>query len=187
MKKCQSTRHPCVGLLQDANWWGKTKEMLTLKKVLEKMPDITFYWAGDGPYREKITDELEEYENFHWLGRLEYPDKVRDYLSEIDIYAIITGMDTTPLSLKEAQLMEKPVIATDVGGNSEIMIDGKTGFLVKEGDSNDIIQKISSFENDNSLAVNMGKSGKEFIQNEYSLNASAENFLRIIKPYIQKN
>ena len=51
----------------------------------------------------------------------------------------------------------------------------------------DVSKKISSFENDNSLAVNMGKNGREFIQKEYSLNASAENFLRIIKPYIQKN
>ncbi len=45
--------------------------------------------------------------NFHWLGKLEYPDKVREFLSEIDIYALITGMDLSPLSLKEAQLMKK--------------------------------------------------------------------------------
>ena len=49
--------------------------------------------------------------NFHWLGKLEYPNKVREFLSEIDIYALITGMDLAPLSLKEAQLMERPVIA----------------------------------------------------------------------------
>ena len=66
------------------------------------------------------------------------------------------------------------------------MIDGQTGFLVKEGDSDDIIEKISSLKNDNSLAENMGKGGREFIQKEYSLNASAENFLKIVKPYIQK-
>jgi len=177
--------HPCVGMLQDANWWRKTKEMLTLEKVIERMPNMHFYWAGDGQYKDKILDKLDKFENFHWLGSLEYPDKVRDYLSEIDIYAIITGMDTTPLSLKEAQLMERPVIATNVGGNSEIMIDGQTGFLVKEGDSDDIIQKISSLENDKSLAVNMGKRGREFIQKDYSLDASAKNFLKIVKPYIQ--
>ena len=179
-------KHPCVGMLQDANWWRKTKEMLTLEKVIERMPNMHFYWAGDGQYKDKILDKLDKFENFHWLGSLEYPEKVREYLSEIDIYAIITGMDTTPLSLKEAQLMEIPVIATDVGGNSEIMVDGETGFLVKEGDSDDIIQKISSLENDNSLAENMGKSGRNFIQKEYSLDASAENFLKIVKPYILK-
>ena len=47
-------KHPCVGLLQDANWWRKTKEMLTLEKVIEKMPEINFYWVGDGQYKDKI-------------------------------------------------------------------------------------------------------------------------------------
>ena len=75
------------------------------------MPNVAFYWAGDGPLRERILSELDQYDNFHWLGDLEYPAKVREYLSAIDVYALITGMDLAPLSLKEAQLMRKPVIA----------------------------------------------------------------------------
>ena len=71
------------------------------------MPEVHFYWAGDGQYKDEILEVLDKFDNFHWLGSLEYPNKVREYLSEIDIYALITGMDTTPLSLKEAQLMEK--------------------------------------------------------------------------------
>ena len=62
---------------------------------------------------------LEKYENFHWLGSLEYPEKVREFLTEIDVYALISGIDMSPLSLQEAQLMEKPVIATNVGGIPE--------------------------------------------------------------------
>ena len=54
---------------------------------------------------------------------------------------------------------------------------------------NDIAPFNSNFQvkNNNSLAENMGKNGRKFIQKEYSLNASAENFLKIIKPYIKKN
>ena len=48
-------KHPCVGLVQDANWWGKTKELLVLQKVLEKMPEVTFYWIGNGQYRQKLS------------------------------------------------------------------------------------------------------------------------------------
>jgi len=176
--------HPCVGLLQDANWWRKTKEMLTLEKAIQSMPQVHFYWAGDGQYKDEILKVLDKFENFHWLGSLSYPEEVRDYLSTIDIYAIITGMDTTPLSLKEAQLMEKPVIATDVGGNSEIMIEGKTGYLVKEGNQEDIIIKISSLIDNKELAIKMGKEGRNFIKNEFSLDASAKNFLKIIESYI---
>ena len=93
----------------------------------------------------KLQIRLEKFDNFKWLGRLEYPDKIREFLETLDVYALITGMDLAPLTLKEAQLMGKPVIATDVGGDGEMMIDGKTGYLVKEGNSNDIIEKIVNF------------------------------------------
>ena len=50
------------------------------------------------------------------LVTLGYPDEVRQYLTEIDIYALPTGMDTTPLSCREAMAMKKPIIGTRVGG-----------------------------------------------------------------------
>jgi len=178
-------QHPCIGLVQDANWWGKTKELLVLEQVLEKMPNVFFYWVGDGPYRKKITDKLEKFDNFKWLGRLDYPDNIRKFLETIDVYALITGMDLAPLTLKEAQLMEKPVIATDVGGDKEMMVDKKTGFLVKEGDANDIIKKLSHILENKQMATEMGKEGVEFIKKQFNWDRVAKNFLEIIKPYVK--
>tara|TARA_B100001540_G_scaffold6279_1_gene5578 strand:- start:2596 stop:3702 length:1107 start_codon:yes stop_codon:yes gene_type:complete len=178
-------KHPCVGLVQDANWWGKTKELLILENVLEKMPNVHFYWVGDGQYRKKITDNLEKFENFHWLGRLDYPEEIRKFLETIDIYALITGMDLAPLTLKEAQLMEKPVIATDVGGDKEMMFDGKTGFLVKEGNSNEIVEKISKLLENKQLSNEMGKNGAIFVKEQFNWEFVAKNFLQIIKPYLK--
>ena len=183
--KGMNLKHPCVGLLQRASWWGKTSEMLILKKVLEKMPDVNFYWAGDGPLRERILSELDEYENFHWLGDLQYPDKVREYLSEIDVYALITGMDLAPLSLKEAQLMRKPVIATNVGGNPEMMIDGKTGFLVEQGNHEQIIARLSLLLADKELSKKMGNDGRKFIEDTFNWKLVAKNFIEMIKPYLK--
>ena len=178
-------KHPCVGLLQDANWWGKTKEMLILKNVLEQLPDITFYWVGDGLYREKITTELEQFSNFKWLSRMKYPDEVKDFLSEIDVYALITGMDTAPLTLKEAQLMQKPVIATDVGGVNEMMENNQNGFLVKEGSSKDVIDKIKILINDKELSLKMGESGRIFVEEIFSWEIIAKKFLDSISNYIK--
>ena len=177
-------KHPCVGLVQDANWWGKTKEMLILEKVLEKMPDVNFYWVGDGQYRQRITDKLEEFENFKWLGRLEYPEKIRKFLETIDVYALITGMDLAPLTLKEAQLMGKPVVATDVGGDREMMVDEKTGLLLKEGNSKDIIEKISKILENELLAKKMGKEGTKFIKEQFNWELVTKKFLQIIRPYV---
>ena len=183
--KKMELKHPCVGLVQDANWWGKTKELLVLEKVLEKMPDVHFYWAGDGQYRKEIVDRLEKFENFKWLGRLEYPEKIREFLETIDVYALITGMDLAPLTLKEAQLMEKPVIATDVGGDKEMMKDKETGFLVREGNSDDIIEKLKQILDNPNLAQQMGREGKEFVNSHFNWELVAKNFLKIIKPYLK--
>ena len=148
-------KHPCVGLLQGAVIWGKTAEMLTLKKVMKKMPDVTFYWVGDGPYRNKVLPELQKFPNFKWLGPLDYPDKVREFLSEIDVYALVSGIDMSPLTLQEAQLMKKPVAATNVGGIPELLNDKKTGFLVKKGNSEELIEKLNILLNDNQKSKKM--------------------------------
>ena len=174
-------KHPCVGLVQSAVIWGKTREMLILKRVLESMPKIHFYWAGDGPYRDKILAELEKFDNFHWLGNLEYPGKVRDFLTEIDIYALISGIDMSPLTLLEAQLMEKPVIATNVGGIPELIEDGKSGFLIEKGDYQELINKINLILNDPALGKLLGKTGKDYVSNNFNWKKIADDFVKILK------
>ena len=183
--KGMNLKHPCIGLLQRANWWGKTSEMLILKNVLEKMPNTHFYWAGDGPLRKRVLSELDQYDNFHWLGNLQYPDKVREYLSEIDVYALVTGMDLASLTLKEAQLMKKPVVATNVGGNQEMMIDGKTGFLVQQGNHEQLIDKLSLLLEDKELAKKMGNEGRKFIEDTFNWELVTKNFIKIMESYLK--
>ena len=108
------------------------------------MPNVNFYWAGDGPYRDKILPALEKFDNFHWLGHLKYPDEVRQFFSEIDIYALVSGIDMSPHTLLEAGLMKKPILATNVGGISESCKDGETCFLIKENDWNDWIKNLTN-------------------------------------------
>ena len=181
-----SLKHPCVGLLQGAVIWDKTKELLTLEKVLNELPHVMFYWVGDGPYRKEITEKLDKYKNFEWLGALEYPDKVRKFLSEIDVYALISGLDMSPLTLLEAQLMRKPVIATNVGGIPELMIDGKTGVLVEKGDSKKITDKILELLENKELAEKMGKEGRVYVENNFNWKKIAEKFSLEMKNRINK-
>ena len=181
--KGMELKHPCVGILQSATIWEKTKELMILPEILKKMPDVHFYWAGDGVYRDKVLPLLEKYENFHWLGSLEYPDKVREFLTEIDVYALISGIDMSPLTLQEAQLMEKPVIATNVGGIPELMKDGETGFLIEKNNSNELFEKLSMLLNDLENANQMGIKGKEFVKNNFNWDKICNDFLNHLKKH----
>ena len=182
-KKGIELKHPCVGILQSATIWEKTKELLILPKILEKMPDVHFYWAGDGVYKDKVLPLLEKHENFHWLGSLEYPEKVREFLTEIDVYALISGIDMSPLTLQEAQLMEKPVVATNVGGIPELMNDCETGFLIEKDNPEELFEKLSMLLNNLENAKEMGKKGKEFVKDNFNWDKICNDFLNHLKKH----
>lgn len=182
LEKGMQLKHPCIGLVQSANIWGKTLEMLILKNVLKKFPNITFYWVGDGPYAKKILLELSQFDNFKWLGNLQYPNKIRQFLSEIDIYALISGIDMSPLTLLEAQLMKKPVIATSVGGIPELIEDGKTGFLINKQNEDELIEKISILLNQK--IDDFGENGRNFVSKKFSWEKISVDFIEFVKEQI---
>lgn len=173
-------KHPCVGLLQRAQVWGKAQEMLILPKIVEAFPNVTFYWAGDGPHRDKLLNILKKYKNFEWLGYLQYPDKVREYLASIDVYALLSGLDTSPHSVLEAGLMKKAIVATNVGGVSEIIIDGKTGFIVEKGNYEQYIDKISILINDEVKREQMGNDEYEYVKNNFTWKEVVKEFVSVI-------
>jgi len=184
--KPMKLKHPCVGLVQGATIWGKTKELLLLKKIIPALPEVTFYWVGDGPYVKQILAELENFKNFKWIGSLDYPEKVREYLSGLDIYALISGIDMSPLTVQEAQLMEKPVLVSDVGGVPELIQNNETGFLIEIGNSDKWIEKISYLLKNKEIRKEFGCRGRKFIENNFSWDKLAEDFSKTLNEIISK-
>jgi len=180
-EKGMKLKHPCVGFLQGAEIWEKTKEMLLLPDIMKKMPEVNFYWAGDGPYQKKILPILEKFDNFHWLGNLDYPEEVRQFLSEIDVYGLLTGIDMSPHTLLEAGLMKKSVIATNVGGVSESCIDNKTCFLIEKNDPQGWIDKISVLLKHKEKMKLMGNEGFEYVNKNFLWGKIAEDFINILE------
>ena len=80
--------------------------------------------------------------------------------------------------------MEKPVIATNVGGIPELMKDNETGFLVEKGNPDQIIEKISMILENKVDSVNMGKNGKLFVTENFSWDKIAKDFIKICKDFL---
>lgn len=178
--------HPCVGLLQMATVWKKAQEMMLLKKILPALPDIMFYWAGGGRYEDAVLKELKDFPNFKWLGILEYPHKTREYLAGLDVYALISGIDMSPASLHEAQLMEKTALATDVGGIPESIEDGRTGFLIPAGDSDEWVRKIKYVLGSPDVMKKVGESGRKFAVENFSPSGRAKDLSDVLKNVVRQ-
>jgi glycosyltransferase involved in cell wall biosynthesis len=82
--------------------------------------------------------------------------------------------------------MQVPVIATNVGGTSETMIDGKTGFLVNQGDIKEIEKKITLLLNDKDFSKQMGNEGRKFVIENFSWEKSTKKFIQDMKDCLLK-
>ena len=174
-------KHPCVGLVQGMNIWGKTRELLTLNNVMKELPEITFYLAGDGSYSEKVIPYLIKNTNFVWLKNLDYPNGVKKFLSEIDIFVSLTGLEGLGQTIIESLLMKKPTIASNTGGVPELIIDNKTGLLVETGDEQVVIEKIRKLIDEPEFSNQIAETGYEFVKKEFSWKEIAKKFKDIIK------
>ena len=167
--------HPCVGFVQNANIYEKTVGMLVLSKVMKALPEVTFYWAGDGPYRDTVLSELSKHDNFEWLGNLNACG-VKKFLSSVDIYGLASGLDTLATTVLEAEMMCRPVIATRVGGVPETIVEGKTGLLVDKGDHSRWVAHIEMLLRNEKVRRKMGGEGKRFVEENFTPKTMALQF-----------
>ncbi|MCF8275968.1 MAG: glycosyltransferase [Flavobacteriales bacterium] len=117
------------------------KRVHLIAKALSHIDGLEIEWThfGDGPEKNalvELCDKLlgkKENVQFHFLGRI--PNwKVLEYYSThmVDLFISLSRYDGIPVSIMEAMSFGIPAIATDVGGVSEIVINGKTGFLLDQ-------------------------------------------------------
>ncbi|MBZ5536093.1 MAG: glycosyltransferase family 4 protein [Acidobacteriia bacterium] len=101
----------------------------------------------------------------HFLG---FRRDVRDILASLDVVVQPSLTEAGPLVPIEAMAMERPVVATDVGGNPEEVIDGKTGIIIPAGDGKAIADAVISLLSDPLLSHRMGKAGRERVLSLYA-------------------
>ena len=81
----------------------------------------------------------------------------------------------------------KPVIATDGGGTSEILIDGETGFLTSQGDVEALVSRIETLLEDRDLAKRMGDRGKQRLLSEFNLDKMTEQMTMLYQRCLDSN
>ncbi len=104
------------------------------KIILEKMPGVFFVVAGKGELENELKSYAEKIgisEKVRFLG---FRHDVQRVLSVFDVFMLTSSWEGMPVSLLEAMAMGRPAVVSDVEGSSEIVVDGKNGFLARGGD-----------------------------------------------------
>lgn len=137
---------------------------LNIAKCFAKVPDIKFIWVGDGEDRGTLEEESNQLNlNIEFVGFSNEPYK---YLCKSNIFLFTSLHEGLPYSLIESLSAGLPIVASNVEGNNEVVIDGVNGFLF---DSEEVaVTHIKRIYNDKTL---------EGILSEGALKSFKERFL----------
>ena len=130
-------------------------------------PETTFVVAGDGPDRAALELEARALlgERIRFLG---WVNDIATLYAACDVVALTSRTEGTPVALIEAAAAGKPVVATDVGGVSEVVRDGSTGYTVPAGDDVAVTAAVVSLLKDPDRARDMGDAGAAHVRSRFS-------------------
>ena len=106
-----------------------------------------------------------------------FSDRSHGLIAASDIVMLCSEKEGIPRSIMEAMALRKPVVATNVLGTEELVIDGQTGFLLPRGDIDGLVDKIKLLAEDVNLRARMGSRGRERICGHFN-DVKIAGFLR---------
>lgn len=160
-----------------------------VNQLLNRYPAIKYEIIGDGELRSKMEQIINECgisENVKLLGWQEQ-SVVRKKLNECDIFVApsVTASngdeEGTPTTIIEAQASGVPVVSTYHSGIPEMVVDGKTGFLVPERNVDELARKIEYLILNPELWQKMGMAGREHMVKEFDINNLSNRLIEIYK------
>jgi len=142
---------------------------------------------GDGEMR----GELEKYaEELGIRDRIEFKGWIKDLKAiyeELDIVALTSLNEGTPVSLIEAMAGARPVVATNVGGVKDIVKDGVSGYLVESGNVEEFTRRLLELIKDSEKRKAFGLNGRDIVKNRFSKERLIKDTERLYNSTLQKN
>ena len=170
-----------VGRMQTA----KNQIMLAdaFVQLIAKAPDLAtrlrLVLVGDGPLREKVEEILDKAGLAHlaWLPgeRVDIPDIMRG----LHVFALPSLAEGISNTILEAMACGLPVVATDVGGNADLIANGVTGYLVSASSPDAMAERLIELATHIKFAQSMGEAGRLRVIDKFSMSAMVKTYLGV--------
>ncbi|EOJ6891533.1 TPA: glycosyltransferase family 4 protein [Escherichia coli] len=182
-KKIES--YPTIKLISVARF-SEQKDHKTLFLALKELKDYDWSLSlvGKGPlidHYKKYAIELGIFERIKFLGER---SDVADLLSESNVFLLISNWEGFPRSILEAMRAGLPVIASDVGGTSESVLNNKTGFLISRNDVHTLKEKIEILIKNEALRNEMGRYAREIYLANFTFDSMYNKTVALYKSLI---
>lgn len=143
--------------------------LAAIPNVLKRFSEARLLLVGDGPLRtdlERIVTDLDLTGKVTFVG---FRSDMREILSALDILVLPSLLEGFPMIILEAMAMAAPIVASDIPGIREQLIDGKSGILVPTKDSNALASAITRMLEDKQAARRIGLEARKTVDEKFSI------------------
>ena len=157
---------------------SREKNVGALLAAAEKIPDAVFVVVGDGPEAGKLRQQAKGQPNVKFVGQVAH-SKALEYIAGSDVFALPSISEGLSTALLEAMSLKTPVVATSVGGNTELVENSVTGLLVEPGDDASFTEAVRKLLDDRKTAQKLSENAYKTAREKYSWEAVLPKYLEV--------
>jgi glycosyltransferase involved in cell wall biosynthesis len=146
--------------------------------------DVHLLVIGDGPQRwrlERFRDQVDIQDKVHFLG---HRDDVPQLLPHFDCLWLGSGYEGQPNSVMEAMIAGVPVVATDIPGNRDLVVDDQTGLLVPVGDRAAFARCTKRLLEEPALAERLGQAARQRMLEQFNLDLMLQRYAALYREIV---
>lgn len=174
------------------SWKGQQLLLQSFKTVIEKHKNIKLVYLGSAPpnqtiFETELRNKIKEYNLESNVILIPFQKEIEKFWNSIDI-AVVPSTEPEPFGMVviEAMLAKKPVIASNHGGPTEIIVENETGLLFEPNNHNSLSDALEKLIQDEQLRKLYGANGFKRVHNTFSLENHVNHFEKIFEELLNK-
>lgn len=144
-------------------------------KFIEQPLTVFFIGISANDLGVKLDDIATKHHHIHFCGSID-PSEVLNYYKLFNLYVLPSTTEGLSQAILEAMFLALPVIATNAGGNPDLIKHMENGILFDDGDIESLAEAISSIRNDKNLALRLSEASRKTAREDFSIERTMDNY-----------
>ena len=164
-------------------WKGFSEIMDAVSELSKEFPDIRLLIAGDGPEREALSNKIKDFhleDRVVMLGQIPQ-EELLHYIRASNCFVLNSTYEGFSHQLLEVASVGTPIIATDVGGNTEFIRSGVNGILIKPHQVEEMVLALRKILVDSGVAEKFSSEARLNVENQFGKDRVIDNLLKILQ------
>ena len=160
----------------------RVRDLIWVTEILRNIKENVYTLiVGDGPQRDSLVDYAAKVRIDHRVRFLGIRDDVPRLMAAMDVFVLPSEFEGMPNAVLEAMQAGLPVVASNIGGTDELVVDGETGFLVPVGDAKQIASRINQLLDDDTLRSRLGTAGQRRVREQFAVEKMVQSHVRLYR------